>query len=606
MKPKLMYVYDLTHTLKSDVSDPHEAASVWDEIHAVATIQGIVNRRAPRLYLRYVEYEGVNVDDWWLEKLSEPGGWLAGVPRQSVGSFEQLVETFRDDLAGAVVCDPQVPATSNVASTLAGVEDLVAIRFDASPGSVYDRLVEHGPRLPIRRRLLHEDGTPLFTGRGQIPGVGRPSSGSAKCDAYLWALAELIDTGRCNPAFLGYYIDSDWIEHAAASVPDHHTLTNHDYFVAQRAFFCDLHCWPEETPVDDPGQPLGTDASTLKRILHALHDHNDGGLIHVGGFTPWAFKYTSFGDAGGGHDGVDTEWELVRVASAHNGFLDADAIGLGAMANASFFMHYPLKQRYTQAPLPTTEALRQAGYLDDHDRPRTGGRCYAMFYVGDYDAAAWLYKCVPVLWEDPRRGDVPLSWAISPVLARRAPMALEYMWHTRSEQDAFISADNGAGYLNPSMLEEPRPLSGLPSGVDAWREHCAALFRQWNLTITGFIIEGHARPMGQASLDAYAAFSPNGIVPQWENADAFLHGTMPVLPFGPDLVDADPQQAAEHIVRYIAERRADRPPFFWFRTILKSPTWHAAVVDEVRRVDPTIEFVTAPVFFELLRRHLRQ
>jgi hypothetical protein len=603
-KPTMIYLYDLTHTLSANLSDRRQAARVWDEIHAVATLQGIVNRDEPRLYLRYVTHGGLNVDDWWLEKLSRPGEWLEGAAREQVDSLEALVERFRKRIAGAVVYDPRVPATSNLASTLAGVEDLVAIRFDETPGSVYDRLVAKGPRLPVVRRLIADDGSPMFTGRRHLPGGHAPSSGSAKCDAYLWALHEVIETGRCNPAYLGYYIDSYWIDRATATKPSHHTLANHDYFVARRAFFCDLHCWGDETPVDDPGQPLGTDLTTFKAILHALYKRNRGDMIHIGGFTPWAFKYTSFGDAGGRHGPVDTEWELVRLVSAYNGFLDADAIGLGAIANASFYMHYPLKRRYAQAPRPTTETLRRRGYLDKSGGVRTEGRCYVMFYVGDYDSAAWLYKSVPTLWEDGARGTVPLSWAVSPVLERRAPMALEYMWRTRSENDAFIAADNGAGYLNPSMLSEPRPISGLPSGVAAWVAHCRPFYRRWDLTITGFIIDGHAPAMPPAVLDAYAAFSPDGIAPQKVSADTFMHSTMPVLRAGPDITESDPKHAAERIAQHIASRPQPGPPFHWFRTILKSPSWHAKVAAELSRLDPSVEVVSAPVFFELLRRHL--
>ncbi|MCP4246183.1 MAG: hypothetical protein GY778_03960 [bacterium] len=591
-------IYDLTHTLNYDRADAVQAARAWDEVHAVSTLQGIVNRKAPRLYVRFVEHQGRNIDDWWLEQLSQPGRWLAGAERRPIGSLEELVDVFRDDVAGAVVYDPGVPATSNVASSLAGVEDLVAVRRDRSRGSVYDRLVTRGPRLPVKRRLVGDDGGPLFTGTDQR------SCGSAKCDAYLWAKDELIDTGRCNPAVLAYYIDSYWIDHAGRSVPNHHTLTNHDYFVAVRAFFCDLHCWGDEKPVDDPQQPLGADLSTFQTILRALYDRNSGTICHVGGFTPWAFKYTDHPGAGGGHWAVGTEWELVRVVSAYNGFLDADAIGYGAMANASFFMHFPLEARYKQNDWPTTAELRAAGYVNRRGQPTDADRDFVMFYVGDFDSAAWLYQRMPDLWNDPNRGQVPLSWAISPALCRRAPMVMDYLWRTRTTNDSFIAADNGAGYLNPCVLTEPRPVSGLPSGVNAWAEHCRRLYEQWDLSVTGFVIDGHAGLMADEVLDAYADFSPNGVVPQHYDVPLRLHRNMPVLLRGPDVVEDEPSDAIAGMVQSIAENRRRGLRFHWFRTILKNPTWHARVTDALRRADSRIEVVGAPVFFEMLRRGL--
>ena len=43
-----------------------------------------------------------------------------------------------------------------------------------------------------------------------------------------------------------------------------------------------------------------------------------------------------------------TEWEFARLVSQFNGYLEADAAAPGAMANASFFQHYPLVARYAQ------------------------------------------------------------------------------------------------------------------------------------------------------------------------------------------------------------------------------------------------------------------
>ena len=69
-----------------------------------------------------------------------------------------------------MVYDEKVPATSAIASTIAGVENLLPIRYDLAPGSLYLRLMQ-GLKIPIRHRLINPDGTSLFTGRGTIPGL---------------------------------------------------------------------------------------------------------------------------------------------------------------------------------------------------------------------------------------------------------------------------------------------------------------------------------------------------------------------------------------------------------------------------------------------------
>ena len=78
---------------------------------------------------------------------------------------------------GVVVYDSSIASTSNVASAVAGVENLVAVRYDPVPGSLYSRIVLAGPKLKVKVRLINQDGTPLFTGKETIPGTKRISKG---------------------------------------------------------------------------------------------------------------------------------------------------------------------------------------------------------------------------------------------------------------------------------------------------------------------------------------------------------------------------------------------------------------------------------------------
>ena len=600
-------IFDLRYANQIDRNDPAQVTMVWDHCHLAAALQGLVNRDAPRLYLRYVDSQhgDQNVDDYWLDQLSRPGQWLEGRPRVTVPSLVDLVTRFRLVIQGVVVYDPAVAATSNVASTVAGVESLLPIRYDPTPGSLYDQLVVKGPRLPVKVWLVKSDGTSLFTGTGRIPGTDRVSTGSAKCDAYLWMKHHYMDTGRCNGAFGAYYLDQYWMQKPKNAVLNHHCLTNHDYFVSQKAFFFDLHVWGDETPMDPPRQKMGTDLATLKELLLSAYQH--GGrehMIHIGGFVPWAYKYTAHGSAGGSHEPVPSEWEYGKVISAYNGFMDADAISYGAMANASFFAHFPLKKRYPQKWV-THEQLKQRGYLTGDGQVDFDGREFLVFYVGDYDCAAWLYQRTLDIWNDPARGKLPLMWCISPILDRRAPMAMDLLRATATPNDYFASADNGAGYCEPGMLQAPREISNLPSGLDAWAAHNKRYYKRWGLSITGFIIYAHGPDLNEAGLDCYASFSPNGIVPSRGPATG-LHKDMPILRHDHDINEGDPKVAGRHVVGRIAQRRKEgHPPFHWFRNILKTPTWYVQTYDHVQTLNPKIELLDAPTFFELYRIHLQ-
>jgi hypothetical protein len=598
---KQVCVFDLQYLSRLDLKDTTNVKTVWDHIHTLATLQGIVNRKEPRLYLYYIENEGINIDRYWWDKYRQKGKWLHDADTIVYQDLTDLIKAFKNDIRGAVVYDPKVPATSNVASAIAGIDNLIAIRYDTASSSLYRKLILEDPQIPVKIQLIGENGKSLFTGKGTVPGTNRKSGGSAKLDSYIWFIENYMKKGKCNTGYGAYYIDQHWMKQPTATQVNHHTLTNHDFFVSKKAFFFDLSPWADEKATDDPEQTVGSDTEILKEMLLLAYRQNKNGkqFTYIGGFPPWIYKYTLH--AGGKHDDVPTEWEYARIISAYNAIKDADAIGYGALANASFWQHYPLKEVYPQKWV-TADELKEKGFLDKNGQLSLGKKKLLVFYVGDYDASSWLSQTTPTLWDDPMRGKVPMMWSISPVLSERVPMAWEYRVETATPKDYFVAADNGAGYLNPGMLQEPRPVSGLPDGTVAWANHCKPYYKQWGLTITGFIIDGEAPALNQKGLDAYSSFSPNGIVPQ-KSPMTLLHGQMPVLRSDWDINQNDPKEAAGLVLK----RVNDRPtPFHWFRNILKSPKWYVEVAAEIQKLDPDIVLVEAPVFFELYRIYLRE
>ena len=593
---KTLCTYNLTYTLKLDRANPTECRKMWDDAHFVSSLQGIVNRGKPRLYTFFVGGESGSVDRYWLNRLREPEEWLADYKLEEVRDIDALANKFREDINGLVVYDEKVAATSNVASTIAGVENLACVRYDPNSDSLYHHLTED-LKLPVKVRLLNDDGSSMFTGRGAIPGSKTPSTGSAKCDAYIWAKERYLDTGKCNPAKMGYYMDAYWLRNPGGYVPNH-TLSNHDYFIAHKGFFFDLGPWDDETPIDDPDQPLGADLRTLQAIMRSAWEQTKGKkMIHVGGFTPWDKKYTDHQASGGKHGGVPTEWRYAEVISCFNGYMDADALGIGCMANASLFQHYPLKECYPQK-LPTVDDLKAKGLISADGK--VSHKSYVTIYVGDYDSAAWLYHRIPDLWDDPARGSIPLGWAFNPNLADRFAPGMAYTRKTKSENDFFVAGDSGAGYLNPGNLQEPREYSGLPSGVKTWTEHCKKYYKQWDLSITGFIIDGYAPAFSDEVKDAYMTFSQDGIVAQKIDRWGVYKG-MPFIKMDYDLVHG-PEQSAEVVLSRLAN---DKPGFYIFRDILWSPTNQKRLFEAIKASPKgrDVEIVDPYTLFLLIKTH---
>ncbi len=593
-------MFDLKYTLDYDLKDSLQTLAVWDDIHAVSSLQGVVNREAPNLFINYIVTGNDEIDTYWWNKYRSEGQWLNGKDTVVYDDIVALFEAYKNDINGVVLYDPNVASTSNVASAIAGIENLVALRYDPRPESLYSRLVKSGPKLEVKVKLVGDNGEPMFTGTGMIPGTNRQSTGSIKNDPYIWFIENYMKKGLCTGEFGAYYIDQKWRENPTAAPKNHHTLTNHDFFISKKAFFFDLSPWGDEPATDDTTQTVGTDLATLKEFLLEAYKLNKGEkMLYIGGFPAWAYKYTKH--AGGIHDDVPTEWEFSRIISAYNAFKDADAIGFGALANASFWQHFPLQDKYPQKWI-TEQELKDRGYLTEDGKVDFKNREFLIFYVGDYDASSWITQRTPTIWDDPNRGKLPLMWCISPVLAERVPMVMHNFRTTATPNDYFAAADNGAGYLMPGMLQEPRDISGLPSGLDTWAKHCKKYYDKWGLTITGFVIDGMAPGLNEKGLDCYASFSPNGIVPQ-RIPLTLLHGNMPVLRFDADVVQADPKEAAKQVI----ERIELRPiKFHWFRNILKTPTWYVEMMDEIHRLNPNVELLDAPTFFELYRIWLKQ
>ena len=85
-----------------------------------------------------------------------------------------------------------------------------------------------------------------------------------------------MKTGKCNTEYAAYYLDQYWKQNPGATVRNHHTLSNHDFFISKRAFFFDLSPWGDEPATDEPTQKVGTDLATLKEMLLLAYQQNKG------------------------------------------------------------------------------------------------------------------------------------------------------------------------------------------------------------------------------------------------------------------------------------------------------------------------------------------
>lgn len=572
--------------------DLRDAASLpsrqrYDTRHTAACIQGLVNRDASRVFVSFHD------DDLpWKDRLLESGGLCEGWAVRTVGDVYELREMFSEYINGVVLYDPEwdggVISTSLVATTAAGVEGAIAVRKDTTAGSMYNHLVNDadGPQFPVLIDL-----TGKFTGSGTIWDTSTPSTGSAKCDAYIWAKEKYIDTGKCNPTVLSYTLDL-WALKVYPGLREQ--LSNLDYAVMQKGFCFELSPWGDEAPNDDPTQPLGTDLDTFKKIINACNlQTGQNEMIKFCGFTNWDFKYTT--SAGGSHDPVATEWETIRLLSAYNTYCEGDAPGRNYVSNCSFYA--ALKpaitgRRYTQNPPPTYNDMVSRGLIDGSGDIVPGN--YILIGFGDYDQASWtLYDLADDIYYDSVRGQVYCNWGVNPNAADRVSVAMDYMYRNKTSKDYFMAWDSGAGYVNPTQLYGSRSPSGYPSGVGIWQEHCKKHYRLLDYSISGWLLNGYAGTMTTTDCENYAPFSGDGIGLGYftTNVTEALVNNCPVRKrSSPD------NPSASNIINY-----SSGVHFAWYRTILWSPSDLKALEDAC---GSNQHFLDAYTFYYLLRYHL--
>jgi hypothetical protein len=556
------------------------------------------------------------VDAFWLEKYQEadqPYGWLANTKIVNLETLAEVLETFAADVEGVVLWDPAVPATLNVATTIAGVENLAVLRAGS------DIEAEVTAHLPVKQSLVG-----LFKpGATTLPESVTPSSGSPKTDAYLWAEEKYLDTGRANPLLLAY-LEDGW----PATRYARNQMTRggvyaleRDYVVQQQGFAFDLSPWADEPPNDDPTQPLGADAATLKTIVEAAEVQAGGQLIKVWGFIPWYEKYaTEPGVGSTQHLPIKGEWESAWLFSEHGAYLQGgggDVFGL-ALANVSVHKFGPPPARRTPPDPPAEEELIEKGYLTPDGRVAPG-RTFVLFYMGDYDLAhpaqILLANYATSPWLDSRRGEIPLAWGLNPALVEDIPAIMTYLYATQTKNDYFVAANSGAGYVNPDALSAWALLRWL------WRSN--QFYRQYGYNIQGFLLNGNGAAMSQRRLDAFTFLTPVSILtPDYEIDEPWprLQLGTPLSAMATETLAGTPDVAAEAV--HSAYRRVvleqGRPPFLAFRSSFQSATFLWGVRDRIQVQDvegrilgdqrqvlhPNYTVVDPYTFFFLLKRWL--
>ena len=561
--PEKIYFYNLK-------ADP--IAKTYDESLAVTCMQGIINRKEPVLW---INPENPYRTDYWKDIMSKDNRWLQGKEWIKIETIDELRKFAGNKIKGIIVWDPNVPATVNVATTVAGAEDLIVL----SPEMAEEKAKIWN--LKIKHDL-----------RGKFDGS---ETGSPKNDAYRWAVREYLAKGKCSKEFMFLFEDT-W--NGKRDRGDLTYVLVRDWVITNKGFVFDLSPWGDEAPKDDPNQTLGTDLETYLMILSVQLAQTKGNLFtEFVGFFDFQ-KYSSEG--GGSHEPIPTEWETVRIISPYNCFQNTVAVGCYNQSFHRFYKFEPRKQKVNKNPEIKLE-----------------NKTYVCIMMADYDSTTTIYEFLPNHWSDPRRGEMPLSWGINPNLMDSYPDIIDYFSDTATANDFIVADATCAGYFNPTRID--------PKYMDLFTKHNKKYYDLMDIDVSPMILD--VDDLTPVVKDAYLAFSPRGIgvciskdkyktitfvQPEiWKESLPIINldGAPDVFLKGEFFEKGDYKVFADWLYNeYFSKLDLNKPNFHYIRIVWSSP---GAVIDGMKTVKEhypqvNLEVVDPYTFFGLFKENMKE
>lgn len=214
-----------------------------------------------------------------------------------------------------------------------------------------------------------------------------------RIEAYEWELEHLMP--ECHERIVGSMcVDPGWLH------PLHHIR---DYLVAAKAFSFDLS------------------TRMVDRKENTLFDKILGRISSLGVVLGW-------------HCSRDMESEHVARAARNGFFVLCNLRSPNLSVHSGIMVNYRFEQKHVKREVVSVE-----------------DKVYVTFIQSDGDAVWAMHNFQNGNWLDGRRGEIPYTWEIQPLIVDLAPGMLEYYYRTATVNDYLIAGPSGAGYTYPSL-----------------------------------------------------------------------------------------------------------------------------------------------------------
>ena len=224
-------------------------------------------------------------------------------------------------------------------------------------------------------------------------------------------------------------------------------------------------------------------------------------------------------------------------------------------------------------------------------------KIYVTMTVGEGDNIQYCQRHMRALWDNPDRGKVPTNWTISPVLADAGPAIYRYYQRTATDNDLLVCGPSGAGYTYGGSwpgdtfndYADVTDLYLRETGLDL-------VYAYNNRDEEGWI------PIGGKVLEAYRERTGlRGIFQSWSGGGVITGGELPVIGhFGaPGNADEYKQGLDDHAADW------DGSTPFFVSAGINAWNWtpsDIAALGELLAADDRYRVVLGDTFFDLLRQ----
>lgn len=368
------------------------------------TLAGIVNRDAPRLYLRnvYETWSYNQTDELWENEYKTNGA----VQFTVITNTNALVQYFKSYIKGAITYDATL-TYSNFSGQ--------SFRWQAEAAAILGGLTDCIPvpstntTIDINRPTM-VDMPDYFNGQQTIQ-----VSAKLELSSHTWNNTALTQEQR-------YFAWLDWsldILLPRCNTSKFYLREITDWAVNQRMFQLNLAGTEDLrfTSLSDEK------AAKIERVMNYLKAKRPNEIFHVYGWMrpePLVQWISAYG--GSFHE------TLLSNLSWHHAF----------PANPNFNYQRAADQNFTNVQLEN--------------------KYYILFIASEGDAGNWNLGFQGGAWQSATRGQVPLAWGFNLQMFEEFPFVAQYYYRTATANDGFMAVATPLGYAYPDVF----PTSYLP------------------------------------------------------------------------------------------------------------------------------------------------